>query len=124
MRSGNQLYSMTRKIFLFGMIFCLQVNSAWAEGLTKAETKYTCMVNNTVFSKDQIPTVVDGKTYYGCCEMCAGKLAKNAAIRKAFDPVSGKGVDKATAVIGRDKEGKAYYFESEKNLMAFSPEAK
>ncbi len=98
----------------------MQVSSVWAEGLTRAETKYTCMVNNTVFTRDQIPTVVEGRIYYGCCEMCADKLANNPAVRKAIDPVSGKDVDKATAVIGGDRLGKAYYFENEENFKLFS----
>ena len=120
MRTENKLHLIATKIFIFAIILCLQVSSVWAEALTKAETKYTCMVNNTVFAKVQIPTVVEGRTYYGCCEMCAAKLGNNAEVRKAIDPVSGKEIDKASAIIGADKEGKAYYFESDKNLQAFS----
>ena len=46
--------------------------------LKRVETKKVCMVNNQVFEKDQIPVAVDGKTYYGCCEMCKERLAKGA----------------------------------------------
>lgn len=97
------------------------VSSATAEGLAKVETKSVCMINNKVFPRDQIPTVVEGRTYYGCCEMCASRLSSDVAVRKAVDPVSGKEVDKATAIIGADQQGRAFYFESEKNLKAFSP---
>jgi YHS domain-containing protein len=84
-----------------------------APGLQRVETRKVCMVNNQVFEKDQIPVTVEGKTYYGCCEMCTERLSKDAAIRSAVDPVSGKPVDKATAVIGALPDGKVLYFESE-----------
>lgn len=67
--------------------------------LKKVPTKKVCMINNQVFEKDQIPVAVQGKTYYGCCEMCKERLAKDAEARTATDPVTGKKVDKATAVI-------------------------
>jgi YHS domain-containing protein len=94
--------------------------SASAESLTKVEAKRVCMMNNSVFPNDQIPTAVDGKTYYGCCPMCAGRLKAEDSLRHAVDPVSGKQVDKALAVIGADSKGKAFYFENEQNLRAFA----
>ena len=90
-----------------------------AAPLQKAEAKRVCMVQDTVFPKDQIPVEVDGKTYFGCCEMCKGRLASDEAVRYAKDPVSGKTVDKATAVIGATPDGKALYFESEQTFKAF-----
>ena len=42
----------------------------------------------------------------------------------ATDPVSGKSVDKASAVIGEDAAGAVYYFESEANLKAYTPAQK
>lgn len=91
------------------------------EHLKQTDAEYICMINNRAFDKPQIPTVVDGKTYYGCCAMCKEKLEKSLAARTAKDPVSGKDVDKATAVIGVDTEGNAYYFENKENLHSFSP---
>ena len=88
-------------------------------GLKRVETKKVCMVNNAVFEKDQIPVQVSGKTYYGCCEMCKERLAKDAAARTATDPVSGKTVDKATAVIAAKADGTVLYFESEKTLEQY-----
>lgn len=87
--------------------------------LQRVETKKVCMVNNQVFDKDQIPVTVEGKTYYGCCEMCKERLSKDAAIRSAVDPVTGKPVDKATAVIAALPDGKVLYFESEKTLEQY-----
>ena len=63
--------------------------------LKKVDPKTVCMVNEMAMGKEQIPVEVDGKTYYGCCEMCKNTLAKDASKRTATDPVSGKQVDKA-----------------------------
>lgn len=90
---------------------------AWLKPV-KAEN--ICMMNDKAFDKPQRAVEVEGKTYYGCCPMCAEKLQKEAAMRTAKDPVSGKEVDKASAVIGADSEGKAYYFENEKNFKKFA----
>jgi YHS domain-containing protein len=88
--------------------------------LKRVETKKVCMVNNQVFDKDQIPVTVQGKTYYGCCEMCKERLAKDAAARTATDPVTGKPVDKATAVIAAMPDGKVLYFESQETFEKYS----
>lgn len=87
--------------------------------LKRVETKKVCMVNNQVFEKDQIPVQVDGKTYYGCCEMCKERLAKDADARTGVDPVTGKKVDKATAVIVAQTDGNVLYFESEETLAKY-----
>jgi len=89
--------------------------------LKPIQAEYVCMINNRAFDKPQIPTEVDGKTYYGCCAMCKGKLEKSAAARTAKDPVSGKDIDKATAIIGAAEDGTVYYFETEENMHAFTP---
>ena len=78
-----------------------------------------CMVNDQFMGREQIPIEVDGKTYFGCCELCKGRLATDTVVRVAVDPVSGKQVDKATATIGALPNGKVLYFESEKNLNAY-----
>src|SRR5215467_2516984 len=78
---------------------------ALAEPLKRVPAKHVCMVNNTLFDKDQIPVAVDGKTYFGCCEMCKKTLAEKAGARVSTDPVSGKEVDKAKAIIGAKADG-------------------
>lgn len=93
-------------------------------GLKKVESKFVCMINNQEMDREQIPVEVDGKTYYGCCAMCKERLAKDADSRKAVDPVSGKEVDKAKAVIGADARGDVFYFENEKNLEAYNAKLK
>jgi YHS domain-containing protein len=90
-----------------------------AEPLQKVQPQRVCMVNNTLFDKDQIPVPVEGKTYFGCCEMCKGRLAEDASMRQATDPVSGKPVDKAKAVIGAKPDGKVLYFESDRTFAEY-----
>src|ERR1700741_3752654 len=83
--------------------------------LTRVETKTVCMINEHAMGKDQIPIEIDGRTYYGCCDMCKQALANDATKRGAVDPVSGKLVDKATAVIASQEDGRVFYFENEAN---------
>jgi YHS domain-containing protein len=91
------------------------------QGLVQVEAKYVCMINNQRFNKEQIPVAVGNRTYYGCCEMCKTRLRNDPRSRVAIDPVSKKKVDKATAIIGVDAEGSAYYFENAENLKRFNP---
>jgi YHS domain-containing protein len=86
----------------------------------RVEPSKVCMVNNHYMGREQIPVVVQGKTYFGCCEMCKGKLAKDPSSRAAKDPVSGKTVDKAVAVIGSDPSGTVQYFENAKNFETYA----
>jgi YHS domain-containing protein len=111
---------------LFLLVSLVAVLAMAADGATtpvlkKVEAKKVCMVNNQVFEKDQIPVQVQGKTYYGCCEMCKERLGKDASARTAKDPVTGKEVDKATAVIVAKPDGGVLYFESEKTLAQYKP---
>lgn len=99
----------------------LAQNSSTA--LTEVEGKKVCMITDQLFIKDQIPVDVEGKTYYGCCEMCKAKLKNHAENRTAVDPISGKQVDKAEAVIGAAPDGSIFYFESEENLNQYNPTA-
>ena len=78
------------------------------------------MVNNQYMGQKQIPVTVEGKTYYGCCQMCEAKLNKDPTARLAEDPVSKRPVDKATAVIAKDTSGRVLYFEDEASLRAYA----
>ncbi|MCI0481735.1 MAG: hypothetical protein L0213_09135 [Candidatus Dadabacteria bacterium] len=88
--------------------------------LKQVESKYVCMVTNQLYDKEQIPVAVEGKMYYGCCQMCEAKLKEDPSSRMATDPVSGKEVDKSTAVIGAAPDGKVYYFENAEDLKAYA----
>ena len=91
------------------------------DGLTRvADPSQVCMVNNTFMGKPQIPVDVEGRTYYGCCPACKDKLANDPSTRVASDPVTGKQVDKASAVIAYDGDGKVLYFASEDTLETYA----
>jgi len=87
--------------------------------LTRVEAAKVCMSNDAYFGRPLIPVRVHGKTYYGCCQGCAEALSNDAALRTAVDPVSGKTVDKAEAVIGMLPNGVVLYFENEANFRAY-----
>jgi len=122
--------AMRQKIALLLTLAVVLATVAFAEEvkpsgiLTKVETKTVCMINEQAMGKDQIPVEVEGKTYYGCCEMCKKALAADASKRVATDPVSGKQIDKATAVIAAQEDGRVFYFENEENLAKWNAKVK
>lgn len=125
MPENNRLSQIARLALAFVCLLALGLGVAEAgEALQRVEAKKVCMINNQLFAKDQIPVEVQGKTYYGCCDMCKERLAKDADARTATDPVTGKAVDKATAVIGAQEDGSVFYFESEKTFEQYSKGAK
>jgi YHS domain-containing protein len=91
-----------------------------ALSVVPVEHSRVCMMNDRVFNRPMIPIEVAGKTYFGCCEMCQEKLGQHAELRASKDPVSGKTVDKATAVAGALPNGRVLYFEDRANLEALS----
>jgi YHS domain-containing protein len=96
------------------------VEAAPADGVTRvADTDKVCMMNDRYMGTAQIPVDVNGKRYYGCCAMCKERLAKDRQARVAKDPVSGKEVDKATALIAKRADGSVLYFESEASLKKY-----
>lgn len=93
-------------------------NTLWAQNIS--DRKYVCMMQDSLQVKPGTPIEIDGKTYYGCCSMCAGKMkAEPAKYTKAKDPVSGLFVDKSSAFIF-GHEGTAYYFDSEETRKQFA----
>ncbi len=88
--------------------------------LKRVEHKYVCMTQDTIFTRELIPVKIDGKTYYGCCQGCASALkTEPEKYTLAKDPISGKQVNKADAIILGFKN-KALYFESEENARKFT----
>jgi YHS domain-containing protein len=87
--------------------------------LRKVPGDEVCMMNNRFMKEKQIPVPIDGRTYYGCCAMCKDKLTNDAAARTATDPVSGRPVDKAVAVIGAKPSNAVVYFENQENFDAY-----
>ena len=79
-----------------------------------------CMVNDAYMGKRQFDVKFDGKTYYGCCEMCKERIPKDATVRMAIDPYSHKQVDKANAVIAvTGNNGEVSYFENKENYAKY-----
>ncbi|MGH7896950.1 MAG: hypothetical protein ACREQQ_03305 [Candidatus Binatia bacterium] len=107
-------------LLLFLIVLVAAPSFAGEDGVVRVESKYVCMVNDTLFPKEQIAVDVDGKRYFGCCEMCKERLAKNAGARMAVDPLSGHEVDKARAVIGAKPDGKVLYFESQESFDGYA----
>ncbi|HEY8944710.1 MAG TPA: hypothetical protein VIM73_10630 [Polyangiaceae bacterium] len=93
--------------------------SAMNQLVVVQERNQVCMVNDQYMGREQIPLTIEGKTYYGCCPMCKGRLEQDATVRMAKDPVTGNSVDKATAAIGRAPSGQVFYFESEATLRQY-----
>ncbi len=79
-----------------------------------------CMVNNDYMGTEQLEVEVNGKIYYGCCEMCQQRLPVDESVRVAIDPISQKEVDKADAVIAVTGErGEVTYFENKENYQQY-----
>lgn len=82
-----------------------------------------CMVNDAYMGKAQIEVPFEGKTYYGCCNMCKERIPKEEKVRFATDPYSLKNISKADAyivLIGDNDE--VAYFESKANYQQFLKE--
>lgn len=92
--------------------------------LVKVAAANVCMANNRHMTEPQIAVVVDAKTYYGCCPMCERRLRDDPKARSATDPVSGRPVDKALAVIGKLRDGRVLYFESDQTFAAYPGDGK
>lgn len=98
-------------------------NPAATEMTLVTDASQVCMVNDQFMGQPQIPVNVKGKTYYGCCAMCKGRLQSDASTRTASDPFSHEPVDKATAVIGRLPDGATLYFANRENFDSYSQRA-
>lgn len=80
-----------------------------------------CMVNDAYMGKDQIPVPVNGKTYYGCCQMCVKSLNEKETARMGTDPQTGEKVDKTEAyIVLLDKDGAVAYFKNKANADAYA----
>ena len=81
---------------------------------------HVCMMQDSVMEKPGVPVQYEGRTYYGCCPMCSGKITSQPEkYTKAKDPVTQVTVDKATALL-YGYNGRAYYFDSEASRATFS----
>ena len=116
----KRLFNLSAFVMLLALYSQVGISDAQASALKRVPTEQVCMVNDAFMAKKQIPIPVQGKVYYGCCQMCVSTLSNDAGERHAIDPVSGKTVDKATAVIGALPDGNVFYFENEEHLKAYA----
>ncbi len=108
---------------LLAVSYQVGVPEAQATELKRVPAEQVCMVNDAFMGKKQIPIPVQGKIYYGCCQMCVSTLTNDAEERQAIDPVSGHAVDKASAVIGALADGNVFYFENKANFETYAAHA-
>lgn len=112
-------------MMVFGAVYpvsapAVEKTQSSAQAVKAENYSEVCMVtNNVVAGMQMIPVEVEGKTYYGCCQGCVGKLKNNRSARYATDPLTGKEVDKARAFIVADEKNKALYFESRETAEGF-----
>lgn len=116
---AQNLKSTLALFFVVGIISIFSQQLYASEQLKIVPNDKVCMVTNMLFPRTQIPVAHNGKTYYGCCENCKKTLSEDAASRTAVDPISGKSVDKASAIIAARDDGSVVYFESKKTFGAF-----
>ena len=88
-------------------------------GLTRIDPSHTCMGSNQAKKSPQSFAEVEGKRYYGCSKMCIVSLKESPKFRYSIDPVSGKKVDKAKALVAAKPGGGLIYFESEETFLIF-----
>lgn len=115
-----------RRRFVCGAMLLLAVNAfTWTAAAADPavfvpERERVCMVQDTVMAVPAVPVTHDGKTYFGCCEMCKGRIEDDPKrYTLGTDPISGKAVDKATAAL-LSVNGRVLYFESEGNRDRFA----
>jgi YHS domain-containing protein len=81
-----------------------------------------CMVDD-IYQGDYptLPAKFDNRTYYGCDSKAVRELTTKNEFRTATDPVTGKRIDKATAVIAihPKRDGKVLYFESSETFTKY-----
>lgn len=105
-------------LMVLGLLMATEACGSSAQ-LRRVDAQEVCMVNDEFFGTRQLPVQVEDRTYFGCCAGCEKKIRGDARVRAAVDPVSGRVVDKATAVIGTLPDHKVFYFESSENLKKF-----
>lgn len=92
---------------------------------TAVPNNLVCMVNDAYMGKEQIEVPFDGKTYYGCCQMCKERIPKDESVRYALEPRTLHKVDKATAyIVLIGDEDEVAYFESKESYEQFYAESK
>ncbi len=115
----------TKAALLTGLFVAMMIltrghaHSEQTPTIMPVKSSEVCMVTDRVMGRPQIPVEVDGKVYYGCCQGCKRRLKNDVNLRFATDPLTGRRVDKAKAVIIEGTRGEALYFESIDTAMRY-----
>ena len=96
-----------------------QINSPAGFWMKRVKTDEINMVTNRYTTELQSRVILGGKVYYTLGESYAWTMQQNPSIRFAKDPLTGKTIDKADAIIYIDADGRALYFESEGTYKKF-----
>lgn len=92
---------------------------------SQVPNELVCMVNDAYMGKLQMAIPVNGKTYYGCCQMCVKTLNDNEQARTGVDPYSGQPIDKTEAfIVVMNNDGRVAYFESRSNFLSYGEKSK
>ena len=98
----------------------VQAAGAEAAVVSPVDHVQVCMVTNRVLGRPQLAVEFEGKTYYGCCPVCVGRIQHDRRVRYSVDPLTGAEVDKARAFIVEGPGGAALYFESADTAAEFA----
>jgi len=94
--------------------------AAAASAILPVEHQQVCMVTNRVLGRPQLAVEFEGRTYYGCCPVCVGRIKGDRRVRYSADPLTGAEVDKARAYIVEGPGGAALYFASSDTAAEFA----
>ena len=120
MRVKSKLTGKITLLLLFPIvIWAFAASGKGGEKIKVIDPSHTCMGSNMAQEKAQNFVEVDGRKYYGCSSMCIVNLKENPNFRYSLDPVSGKRVDKALAIVAARSGGDLLYFESDKTLKSY-----
>lgn len=97
------------------------VGKELAPGVIMLPNNQVCMVNDAFKPAEQIPVIVNGKTYYGCCQGCVDALKTNDLARTTTDLATGERIDKATsvAILKPGSKEQVLYFANEVNAIKY-----
>src|SRR3546814_9013782 len=90
-------------LFIPGMFSSKDI-SAIPEENQVLDHSLICMVSSSFRGKQQLPVIINGKTYYAYCQTCVWKLNHVSELRYATDPLTGEKIDKASAIFTCDSE--------------------
>ena len=93
---------------------------------TELDKTNVCMVDDEYKGEQQLQTIIDGKTYYGCCIPCIETLNSDSSFRYGIDPISKIKIDKTDAFIVRKsvESDKVLYFEDKENYQTYLEKSK